>query len=178
MQIIEQPQGDQMPSMLEPRIRVRGGGSPRCPVTRESSSQPFRRAMSWLGTVMIESLAASAQAMYPVCLTPGETDEEDAEPALQNPRLAEPGNDPAWSHGTQTLSFDDWLATEKISTGSFGWSTRVRARAVRLWSTVCRARQRRRAIVELEALDDRTLKDIGIHRSHIESVVEHGNFYE
>jgi uncharacterized protein YjiS (DUF1127 family) len=134
--------------------------------------------MSWLVTVMIESLAASAQAMYPVCPTPGETDEEDAGPALRNTRLVEPGNDPTWFPGTQTSLFDDWLAMEKISTRSFGWSARVRARVVRLWSTVCRARQRRRAIAELEALDDRILKDIGIHRSQIESVVRRGNFYE
>jgi uncharacterized protein YjiS (DUF1127 family) len=35
----------------------------------------------------------------------------------------------------------------------------------------------RRAIAELEALDDRMLKDIGIRRCEIESIVRHGKFY-
>jgi uncharacterized protein YjiS (DUF1127 family) len=151
----------------------------RAPASRqERSARPFQRAMSWLVTLMIESFAASAQAMYPVCPLSNEAVEEDATPALQAPPQAEPGSDPALSNGTQPSSFDDWLSMEKVSTGSFGWSARVRSRAIRLWLRGCRARQRRRAITELKALDDRTLKDIGIHRSQIESVVRHGYFYE
>ena len=161
MQIMEQHQADRAPAFKP-----------------ETSARPFQRAMSWLVTLMIESFAASAHAMYPVCPLSNEAVEEDAQPALQVPHQAEPGSDPALSNGTQPSSFDDWLSMEKVSTGSFGWSARVRSRAIRLWSSGCRAHQRRRAITELEALDDRTLKDIGIHRSQIESVVRHGHFYE
>ena len=143
---------------------------------RERSA--LQKAMSWLITLLIESFAASAQAMYPVCPLSDEAVEEDAEPALQAPRQAESGSDPAWSNAAQSSFFDDRLSMEKVSIGSFGWSARVRSRAIRLWSSGRRARQRRRAITELETLDDRTLKDIGIHRCQIESVVRHGHFYE
>jgi uncharacterized protein YjiS (DUF1127 family) len=55
------------------------------------------------------------------------------------------------------------------------WSAPARLLIARLWSTLCREWQTRRAIVRLEALDDYMLKDIGIHRSQIQSVVKHGN---
>ena len=106
MQIMEQLQGDRTPSMLEPSIRAGGDGSPRLPASRESSGPPFRRAMSWLVTVMIGSFAASAQAMYPVCL-PDEADADRAEPTIQALRQPEPESDPAWSHRAQSLSFND-----------------------------------------------------------------------
>ena len=92
----------------------------RAPASRqETSARPSQRAMSWLVTLMIESFAASAHAMY-LCPLSNEAVEEDAEPALQVPHQAEPGNDPALSNGTQPSSFDDWLSMEKVSTGSCG----------------------------------------------------------
>jgi uncharacterized protein YjiS (DUF1127 family) len=159
MQIMEQLQADQTPAFRRDRSAL-------------------QRAMSWLSTLLIESFAASAQAMYPVCPLSDEAVEENAEPALQVPHQAESESDPVLPNGTQPSSFDDWLSMEKVSTGSFGWSARVRSRAVRLWSSGCRACQRRRAITELDALDDLTLKDIGIHRCQIKSVMRHGHFYE
>lgn len=41
----------------------------------------------------------------------------------------------------------------------------------RIWTDIRRARRRRRAIADLSALDDRMLKDIGISRCEIVSVV-------
>jgi uncharacterized protein YjiS (DUF1127 family) len=66
---------------------------------------------------------------------------------------------------------------ENVSIASFGWSARIRSRVVRLWSAFRRMRQMRRAIAELEVLDDRMLKDIGICRCEIESIVRYGDFY-
>ena len=44
------------------------------------------------------------------------------------------------------------------------------------WSRMRRERQVRRTAAMLRAMDDQTLRDIGIHRSQIESVAVHGRF--
>ena len=175
MQIMERLQAGRMSSELEPSAGAGADGSPRLSRSPESSRRGSRGAMSWLATVMIESLAASAQAMYPIRRAPNQTREEDAEPTLQARRQAELRSDPGWSHPVQSSSFDDLLAMEKVSIASFGWSAWVRSRVVSLWSAFCRARQMWRAIAELEALDDRILKDIGIRRCEIESIVRYRN---
>jgi uncharacterized protein YjiS (DUF1127 family) len=46
--------------------------------------------------------------------------------------------------------------------------------AAKLWSKLGRLQQARRARAALRALDDRMLKDIGVSRSEIEWVAEHG----
>jgi uncharacterized protein YjiS (DUF1127 family) len=40
------------------------------------------------------------------------------------------------------------------------------------WQTFARRHRQRRTIAVLEGLDDRTLKDIGLYRSEIQSVVK------
>jgi uncharacterized protein YjiS (DUF1127 family) len=53
------------------------------------------------------------------------------------------------------------------------WSAPARLLTARLWSALYGEWQIQRAIARLEALDDYMLKDIGIHRSQIKSVVRH-----
>jgi uncharacterized protein YjiS (DUF1127 family) len=47
----------------------------------------------------------------------------------------------------------------------------LRAAAARSWTRYLCWRERRAAVHELAALDDRTLRDLGIHRSEIETVI-------
>ena len=47
----------------------------------------------------------------------------------------------------------------------------------RFWARMRRERNVRRTMVRLSALDDWTLKDIGLHRSQVESVARHGDLY-
>jgi uncharacterized protein YjiS (DUF1127 family) len=163
---MEQLEGDRISSKLEASTGAELDGS-----RPESSRAPLRRAMSWLATTTIEGFAAAGQAMYPVCPITDQAREQGAEPTLQTRRQAEP---PGWLYPVQSSSFDDSLPM--VSIASFGWTARARSRVVRVWSALCREqRQCRRATRELEALDDRTLRDVGIHRCDIKSVVRYGS---
>jgi len=57
-----------------------------------------------------------------------------------------------------------------------GWTRRLRGAALSLWAVWRREMDCARSIRELEQLDDRSLRDIGIgHRSDIEYQVRHGH---
>ena len=58
--------------------------------------------------------------------------------------------------------------------GSSRWSAGLFSLPARLWSKLMEANEQRRATAALEALDDRTLKDMGLSRNEIHHVVKHG----
>jgi len=62
-------------------------------------------------------------------------------------------------------------ARKQVLADSWRWLASAYARVTR---AMAKRRRQRRAIAELERLDDRLLKDIGISRSEIPYVVGHG----
>jgi uncharacterized protein YjiS (DUF1127 family) len=58
--------------------------------------------------------------------------------------------------------------------GSPGWRPWLASIAARLWTRIRDARECRRSIAALHALDDRALKDIGLTRHQIEHAVIYG----
>jgi uncharacterized protein YjiS (DUF1127 family) len=56
-----------------------------------------------------------------------------------------------------------------------GWSAPIVSLWVELRSRISRQRARRLAITELSALDDRSLRDIGLCRGDIEHIARHGD---
>ena len=51
------------------------------------------------------------------------------------------------------------------------------SRLARFWSKLCREWEVSSTVRRLEALDDRTLKDMGLDRSEIQSVAQHRDRY-
>jgi len=60
-----------------------------------------------------------------------------------------------------------------VSALPFDWIARIASTIASFWSRSRRERQMRLARAELQALDDRMLKDIGLQRLQIESAALH-----
>jgi len=58
-----------------------------------------------------------------------------------------------------------------------GWPAALLPLVQWAWKAYRREREIGRAVAHLAALDDRTLKDIGLHRSEIENAVRRGRFF-
>jgi uncharacterized protein YjiS (DUF1127 family) len=124
---------------------------------------------SWAVAELLTGFAAYAEAMYsppiPEALVPIETQstgtERGSKPsvgliAMQVNGSAESSNQARSSARTAVLLWRGW-----------DWH-------VSIWSSIRRAAERRQAIAELQTLDDRALRDIGIYRCDIEHIVRHG----
>jgi uncharacterized protein YjiS (DUF1127 family) len=71
-----------------------------------------------------------------------------------------------------------WVSPRAIAEeGSARWLDRMRSLPGKLWSWIREANEHRRDAEALEALDERTLKDMGISRGEIGYLVRHGHHW-
>lgn len=130
--------------------------------------------LSWLLSFLIDGFAASGNAMAPHCLEANaHVDDQDLE------RNARPRTYGEHALGPNIVSalrsnLSDSGETESNRTIA---PTRPASPSARFWSGLGRERNVRQTIMSLSALDDLTLKDIGLHRSQIESVARYGDLH-
>jgi uncharacterized protein YjiS (DUF1127 family) len=146
-----------------------GGTSPNAGAARRSF---LSVAFSWLLNWAIEGFAAYAEATCPALREPGAARREFKEPIPQ-PRLVIPNE--ATSEPTPPRASRSRLPQRDVGSGRalFARSGWTAATAVRMWSRWRRARDRWCTIEALQALDDWTLRDIGLHRSQIAGVARY-----
>jgi uncharacterized protein YjiS (DUF1127 family) len=166
------------------RASQRPASSNRSPQTRHvssSSPRPITTATSRLLEFFIEAFAAYGRATYPTFADPGElidhkVPERDSE--LSWEIQDEYGHEAPWLNGNHPSTSRDLERSAKSQTASPSWSARIASPIVRFWYWMRYERRVWFTITRLQALDDHMLKDMGIHRSQIESVVRHTDRYD
>jgi uncharacterized protein YjiS (DUF1127 family) len=123
---------------------------------RAATRDPIAAAAAWVMAQFIAGLAVYGEATYPGLFIPGEP---ASRPAPGAARLASrSGGRPVWS------------LRQRLSR----WRGRIRASLVILWLGTGRGPQVSPAFAALEALDDRTLRDIGLCRDQLEHAASLG----
>jgi uncharacterized protein YjiS (DUF1127 family) len=139
---------------------------------------------SWAVAEILAGFAAYAEAMYlppaPKSPVPVETQATDAQrgakPTL-NLMMMHVNGSAGYSNQARPSARTAALPAEWRShsaTARTDWHVSLTRIAVAWWSSMRQAVERRRAIAELRALDDRALRDIGVYRCDIEYIVRHG----
>jgi len=153
---------------------------------RPSRAETWRRAISAaiasaMGGVA-EGYALHATALHPQLW-----------PLPEEGSRADPSGSAAWNEGHHRIrvpqrsqivmsvsSFEphetmQWVSPREIShDGDARWRARIASLPRKVWSWILRVNELRRDAAALEALDDRTLKDMGISRAEIGYLVRHG----
>jgi uncharacterized protein YjiS (DUF1127 family) len=156
---------------------ARRNGSPQAQSKPDALRRPIATTMSRL-LERFEGSAAHGEALYPSFSDPGELiDRQEPDSDSQSCRQTqdEHGNKAPWLNASHPRTSADPGRSTRAQTASPGWSARIASSVARFWSSMHRERAAWLATKMLEALDDRTLKDIGLHRSQIASVVRHGD---
>jgi uncharacterized protein YjiS (DUF1127 family) len=130
-------------------------------------------AGSWVVAEVLAGCATYAEAMY--CIPPEMTDGGCAPPEAL-PKNAPAGRRPDLFVilGGDGRSGEQSKEPERPSANAAGWHVAIAAPTVRLMAKWQRAQSRRRALAELRALDDRSLRDIGLTRADIEYAARYG----
>jgi uncharacterized protein YjiS (DUF1127 family) len=153
---------------------------------RSASQRPASEAMSRLVAVLSESFAVRREAMYPSLLNyPGFVDpcevidgERPGQRLLPRWQVQDQHENeaPRLNPGYRQTS-ENFEGSANPQLPSQGWSGTVTSCLTRFWSRICREWDVGSTVRGLQALDDQTLKDIGVHRSEIESVALHRDRY-
>jgi uncharacterized protein YjiS (DUF1127 family) len=157
-----------------------GKGSRQTRSVRNASRRPVARARVWLVALFVDSFATCGEAMYPGLVVSGEIIDGERLERSSLPRWqAQDQHETAapWLNASRPQTSEDSGRSAGTQPASAGWRGRITSRVTRFWSTMRRNRQAWLTATALEALDDRTLKDIGLHRSHIESVAWYRDRY-
>ena len=166
------------------RASQRAASNDRSPQTRDepgSSTRPVGTVAFRLLEFFVEAFAAYGRATYPTFDDPGElidhhVPERDSE--LRWQIQDEYGHEAPWLNASHPSTSRDLERSAKTQTASPSWSARITSPVVRFWFWMRYERRVWFTITRLQALDDHMLKDIGIHRSQIESVVRHADRYD
>jgi uncharacterized protein YjiS (DUF1127 family) len=142
---------------------------------------------SWVVAELIAGFAAYAEAMYSPpaskALVTIETQATDAsQGAKPSPnRMMQVNGSSGRSNQVRPSARSAALPAEWHGHGALAhtnWHVSLWQIASARWSSMCQAVERRRAIAELRALDDRALRDIGVYRCHIEHIARPGGWRE
>jgi uncharacterized protein YjiS (DUF1127 family) len=145
-------------------------GSAQSVPEHDAPRRPFTTPISSLVAHFIESLAAYGSVSHG---GPTDSHEPTQDSELRRPSAIGRQSDTPWLTASYSRIAEDPLRWAEPRTASPGWSATIASPFISFWSRMRRARMIRLTITRLEALDDHILKDIGLHRSQIESVARH-----
>jgi uncharacterized protein YjiS (DUF1127 family) len=132
-------------------------------------------ALSWTFSQALAGCAAYAEAMYPNFVDLGEHgDRHDPVDGTQS-RRGIPDRLQNHSSAAAPVEAEYIERPQETRTSSPAWSASIASLVVKFRSRIRHERDRRLAIMELRALDDRTLRDIRISRCDIEYFARHGD---
>ena len=166
------------------RASQRPASSNRSPQTRHepgSLPRPIATFRSWLLELFIEGFAAYGRATYPSFADPGEFIDHqvpERDSRLRSQIQDEYGHEAPWLNANHPSTSRDLERSTKSRIASPSWSARITSPIVRFWFWMRYERQVWCTIATLQVLDDHMLKDIGIHRSQIESVARRADRYD
>jgi uncharacterized protein YjiS (DUF1127 family) len=130
-------------------------------------------AISAITDCYVEGFALHVTSLHPeIFLSPRENEDHDVEqPQFEQPQRRQVVMKSSFER-------DDAASLMSLGTvppwGSSRGSWWLFSLPARLWSKLAEAHERRRSTAALEALDDRTLKDMGLTRNEIHHVVRYG----
>jgi len=129
--------------------------------------------MSWTIAQAVAGCAAYAQAMNPISEPDERIDHRPPTGEFDGPGQTQPS--PRARSSATAVPAGYIARTEAARTNSPAWGTSVRSLLAGFQSRIRRGHRRRLAIMELRALDDRSLRDIGISRCDIEYLARRGD---